>query len=338
MEIQENVSLAPYTTLKVGGPARYVARVTSTTEVKQAGQFAVQNDLPVLVLGHGSNVLIPDVGYKGLVVINEIMFRTYVDQPDGSVFVTFGAGEHWDEVVESTVERGLWGFENLSHIPGTVGATPIQNVGAYGVEVSDRVVSVEAVSLTTGEQQTFSSSDCQFGYRDSYFKTDEGRKWIIISVTYCLSNSPEAAVLTYADLHAFAGSQIEFSALDIRNEIIRIRSAKFPNWAAVGTAGSFFKNPTVTREELQELLLQYPELPNYPQSTGKAKVSLGWILDKVCGLRGYSDGQVELSTHQALVLINHGDSATAVSDFVQQVTRAVYEKTKIVIEPEVRFV
>ena len=234
--------------------------------------------------------------------------------------------------------KGIWGLENLSHIPGTVGATPIQNVGAYGVEVSSLITSVSAMSISTGEQKIFSNTECQFGYRHSYFKTEAGRDWLIVSVTYELSQSEQSAVLSYADLQSFAATKTDFTATDIRNEIVRIRSAKFPNWEQVGTAGSFFKNPTVNESKLQELLSQYPELPHYPQPDGDTKVSLGWILDKVCGLRGYNKGKVGLSEHQALVLISHGDSASEVIDFVQYVVDQVQQKTKITIEPEVRFV
>jgi UDP-N-acetylmuramate dehydrogenase len=338
MELQANVTLASFTTLKVGGVATHVAKVSSIAEVEQVRLVALQQDAPVLVLGHGSNVLIGDNGFSGVVLINQIMGRSYVTDAEGTPFATFGAGEDWDACVADTVEHGYWGLENLSHIPGTVGATPIQNVGAYGVEVSERIVSVAAVSLATGEQKVFSAAACQFGYRDSYFKTAAGRNWVITAVTYKLDTSPGSAVLGYADLQTFTETQKTFTALDIRTEIIRIRSAKFPDWQTVGTAGSFFKNPVVTPEALDELLQQFPELPHFSQLDGTVRVPLGWILDKVCGLRGYTDGAVSLSERQALVLLNRGESATAIATFVQHVADVVYQKTKIKIEPEVRFV
>ena len=338
MPMQENIALAPYTTLKVGGVGRYVVTVTTVAAIEQARLFAQQINEPVLVLGHGSNVLIPDAGYAGVVIINQLMGRTYESDTDESVLATFGAGENWDQCVADTVGRGYWGLENLSHIPGTVGATPIQNVGAYGVEVSGLIVRVVAMSLTTGEQKTFSPAACQFGYRDSYFKTAAGRDWVIVSVTYRLSTSADSAVLGYADLQTFAATREKFTALDIRNEIMRIRSAKFPDWQKIGTAGSFFKNPSVSQSELAVLLERHPTLPHWPQPDGLVKVSLGWILDKICHLRGYTDGAVSLSEHQALVLLNTGDSAAAIATFVQHVTDTVYQETKITIEPEVRFV
>ncbi len=338
MSIQEHVELAPFTTLKVGGPARYLATVTSIDELEQARQFAQQAGVPVLVLGQGSNVLVADAGYDGLVIINSIVGSDYQTASDDTVTATFGAGSNWDEVVADTVERGYWGLENLSHIPGTVGATPVQNVGAYGVEVSDHIVSVEAFSLQSGEIKTFTNPECQFAYRDSYFKTTEGRAWIITRVTFTLTTDRAAAVLGYADLRTFAESKTDFTQTELRQEIIRIRSGKFPDWQSVGTAGSFFKNPVVTQLHLDQLLTQYPELPHFVQPAGDYKVTLGWILDKVCGLRGYCDGDVCLSEHQALVLLNSGSSATAVQAFVDHVQAAVYEKTHITIEPEVRYV
>jgi len=338
MSPQEHVTLAPYTTLKVGGVGRYLAVVDSVGAVEPVRQFALQTAVPVLVLGHGSNVLIPDSGFAGLVLINQITGRSYTTNADGTTHATFGAGEDWDAVVADTVERGYWGLENLSHIPGTVGATPIQNVGAYGVEVSERIVSVAAISLVTGAVRTFTPAECQFSYRDSYFKTESGRDWLITDVTFILHSTRAAAVLTYADLRTFAAAHLDYTAADIRAEIISIRSTKFPNWQTIGTAGSYFKNPSITLAQVAALLDRYPALPHWPQPDGTVKVSLGWILDQVCGLRGYTDGAVSLSAHQALVLLNTGDSATAITEFAQYVADTVYKKTHITIEPEVRSV
>lgn len=338
MQVQEHVELAPYTTLKVGGPARYLATVRTVAELEPVRQFVQQTDVPVLVLGHGSNVLVSEAGFPGLVIVNQISGREYRETTDGVTIGTFGAGENWDEVVADTVERGVWGLENLSHIPGTVGATPVQNVGAYGVEVADRIVSLAAWSLVTGESRTFTPAECQFAYRDSFFKTTAGRDWIITSVSFELSSYRTAAVLGYADLQLFVSTTPDFTQSDLRQEIIRIRSTKFPNWQQVGTAGSFFKNPVITQSQCDALLARYPELPHYPQADGSCKVSLGWILDKLCGLRGYCEGEVCLSEHQALVLLNHGQSAAAVHAFVAAVQARVYEQTNLTIEPEVRFV
>lgn len=338
MQVQENITLAPYTTLKVGGPARYLVEVDSVEMLQLALQFAAQAAVPALILGAGSNVLFADQGYEGLVIINKIAGTQYIDNDTDGVLVVCGAGEDLDAVVAETVARGYIGLENLSHIPGTVGATPVQNVGAYGVEVADRIIAVQAVNVRTGEKKEFTNQACQFAYRDSYFKSAAGREWVITTVTFALSKNPSHLNLAYADLATFAAAQSEITAQAVRDEIIRIRSGKFPDWHTIGTAGSFFKNPFVTPEQLAHIQQSHPDVPHFKQSDGTFKIPLGWILDKVCNLKGYTQGKVGLYEHQALVLINHGDSADAVTALVTHVTQLVADKTGIAIEPEVRIV
>jgi UDP-N-acetylmuramate dehydrogenase len=335
MEIRTGVPLAPYTTLKVGGAAEHLVEVTSETELQQVRQFAEQIDAPVLLLGGGSNVLVPDAGYQGVVIVNRITGIEYQSTAEGKISVTIGAGELLDDVVADTVKRGYWGLENLSHIPGTVGAAPIQNVGAYGVEVSALITSVRAVSLQSGEVRTFKNQDCQFAYRDSYFKTAAGREWLVTRVTCTLATDREPR-LEYGDLQQL--DQATCTLADVRAKVIEIRSSKFPDWHTVGTAGSFFKNPIISVDQHTQLLQQYPALPTFVMPDGRYKISLGWVLDKVCDLRGYRVGAVGLYHNQALVLINTGDSATAIEDFAAQIAALVYDKTAIKIEPEVRFV
>jgi len=335
MDIRTGVQLAPYTTLKVGGTAAHLVTVTSEAELQQVQQFATQIAAPVLLLGSGSNVLVSDQGFTGVVIINQIKGVDYQPTADGTVRVTIGAGELLDDVVADAVGRGYWGLENLSHIPGTVGAAPIQNVGAYGVEVSALVASVRAVSLSTGEVRTFSNQDCQFAYRDSYFKTPAGRDWVITSVTCTLSTDRDPH-LQYGDLAQLDAATCTLSA--IRDKVIDIRSTKFPDWHTVGTAGSFFKNPIISVEHRDQLLQQFPDLPTFVMPDGRYKISLGWVLDHVCNRRGHSRGAVGLYQNQALVLINTGDSAAAIETFAAEIAALVYAKTAITIEPEVRFV
>ena len=327
--------LADYTTLKVGGPAAHLVAVQSVAELESMRQWAQSMGVPVLSLGSGSNVLIPDVGYPGLVIINQIKGLVYEPAGGGAVTVTIGAGEQLDEVVADSVSRGYWGLENLSHIPGTVGAAPIQNVGAYGVELSALIEHVTAVSLSTGEVRVFANADCQFGYRDSYFKTTAGRDWFITSVV-CRLSTGRSPVLTYGDLQQLDHHTCTLGA--VRAHVIAIRSTKFPDWHTVGTAGSFFKNPIISAAHCTQLQQQYSGLPAYKQADGQMKVSLGWILDKVCELRGHQVGAVGLYQAQALVLINTGDSAAAIAAFADQISQVVFTKTRITIEPEVRFV
>ncbi len=334
--IRQEVSLAPYSTLRVGGSAAYLAEVTSIAELQEVLSFAKQHtNVPPLVIGSGSNVLFREAGYPGVVVVVGMTGITQAEEGD-SVLITAAAGELLDTVVLHAVQESLWGLENLSAIPGTIGATPVQNVGAYGVEVSDLIVSVTALHMETGEQRIFSNEDCQFAYRESFFKTESGRKWIITSVTFRLKKDP-APQLEYGTLAELQSIQ-NITPQQVRDEIESIRAGKFPDWHHVGTAGSFFKNPIISPTAYDELLAQYPDVPGFETEHG-IKVSLGYVLDKICGLRGYSNGPVCLYENQALVLVaTKGARASLIENFAREITNRVEEKTKIKIEPEVRFV
>jgi UDP-N-acetylmuramate dehydrogenase len=303
--------------------------------LKQALRFASQNAVPVFVLGSGSNVLFPDEGYRGLVVKNAICGQE-IKVVDDAVLVTVGAGENWDAFVEAMCALDYWGLENLSAIPGTVGATPIQNVGAYGAEVSEVITHVTAVHKDSGEEKQFTQSQCQFDYRDSYFKSMPGKCWVVTAVTFQLSSTPKPN-FQYADLHALRAFE-NVSAVQVRNTVMDIRAKKFPDWHKVGTAGSFFKNPIVTEKDYQRLKELYPAMPAHQTVAGDWKLSLGWILDKVCELKGFCVNDVCLYEKQALVLINTGTSTENIYTFVVLVTKKVFEKTQIKIEPEVLLV
>jgi len=326
--------LAPHTTFQIGGPAELFA-VADSVEVLQALLgLAADTEQPVTILGGGSNVLVADTGVPGCVIQVAILGREYVVTGD-TVQLTCGAGEVFDAVVAETVAKGYWGLENLSHIPGSVGATPIQNVGAYGVEVADCIVAVTAVQRMTHAVRVFTAAECSFGYRDSFFKTPAGRDWVVTSVTFTLS-AVAAPQLGYADLTARLGATAGLTPAHVRDTIIDIRSQKFPDWHKVGTAGSFFKNPIISTTHYNTLLATYPELPGYPTVDDTVKVPLGWVLDKICGLRGYTHEQVGTYQGQALVVINRGTAtAAAVATFAADIAAQVKEATDIVIEWEV---
>lgn len=335
-DIKENINLAPYTTFKIGGPAESFAVVKSEEELPTLVRAARERQQSILVLGGGSNVLIDDAGIKGLVIKNEIKGVSSVVSGD-QVLVTAGAGEVWDDLVALTVKEGWWGLENLSAIPGSVGATPIQNVGAYGVEVASLIKSVRVFDIERAEFREFTNQECAFGYRDSFFKTEAGRKLIVTSVTYSLSTVPNPK-LHYKDLSVFF-SDAELSNISqsaIRDAVIKIRAGKFPDWKQIGTAGSFFKNPIISEDHYATLVAEYPGLPGYPEKEGKIKVSLGWVLDNICGLKGHKEGNVGLYEKQALVLVNFGSAtATEVKNFAAKVCDEVFKKTQIEIEMEV---
>ncbi len=335
IDIKENVSLDAFTTFKVGGKADFFCVAKSSDDIKEAVLFAKEREIPVRILGGGSNILVSDDGVRGLVIKNEVVGIDYREEGD-LVHATAGAGVWWDDLVNDTTIKGYWGLENLSAIPGTVGATPVQNVGAYGVEVGELIKEVQAYDTKRDAFVTFSKADCQFGYRDSFFKSEEGRRYFITSVTYVLSREANPK-LSYQDLSVrFADLKEQPSLSGVRDAVIDIRSKKFPDLSILGTAGSFFKNPVITKEEAEELLREYPSLPIFPFADHSMKVSLGFILDKICGLRGFRQGNVGLFDKQALVLVNYGDATeTEIKNFAEDIAAKVFEKTKIKIEWEV---
>lgn len=332
---REYEPLAPYTTLQVGGQARYLTRITSEEQLHETVVAAKERALPFVVLGGGSNVLVPDGGYDGVVIV---MATTGISEQSlgDQVLVTAQAGMLFDELVASVVAKGYWGLENLSHIPGTVGATPVQNVGAYGVEVSDLIASVTIYDTEREVYRTLTAAECQFGYRTSRFKTEYHGRVIVTAVTFRLECTPKPRI-QYADLARWFGESVPDSPAVVRDAVMAVRSAKFPDWHQVGTAGSFFKNPIVPNEIAAALVAQYPALPFYPYSDTHVKCSLGFILDKVCGLRGFRDGHVRLFEAQALVLVaERGATATEIDAFANQIAARVCAATGIVIEREVQ--
>jgi UDP-N-acetylmuramate dehydrogenase len=335
MKLEKNIILAKHTTLKTGGVADYFATVKTESELISALTHAKVNKLETLVIGGGSNILFSDEGYRGLIINNQLKGFA-VKENKRTALVTVGAGETLDAVVRKTVTLGFWGLENLSAIPGSVGATPIQNVGAYGVEVSQLIHSVTAIKKNTFQKKVFKNSECNFNYRNSFFKTKTGEAWIIVEVVFKLSKKPKPK-LDYGELKNFK-SHKNLSPLKVRNQIIKIRSAKFPDWREVGTAGSFFKNPIISNKKYQDLKLKYPLLPGYITDDKKIKISLGWVLDHVCGLRGYCKNGVCLYERQALVLINKNNSSTKeIKKFVSLIKKIVEKNIGVTIEPEVRF-
>lgn len=336
MKILEQVSLAEHTTFKIGGPARFFGTVTNMDELGEALVFAKEKSIPLFVIGGGSNILFPDHGFSGLILKMDI--KGFTCKEDGnSVLVSVGAGEPWDETVLQTVIRGLWGLENLSLIPGTVGASPVQNIGAYGVEVKDCIESVTTIDALTGTEKIFSNKECCFGYRTSIFKRSAYKKYIITKVTFRLSIKPKPN-LAYKDIERFFDEKkiTHPTQMDIRNAVIFIRTNKFPNLIEVGTAGSFWKNPIITKELYESLKKKFPLLPLFPVDKNNVKVPLAWILDNICGLKGFSQGSVGLFNKQPLVLtVQKNSRATDVDTFALYISQCVKEKTGISIEREV---
>ncbi|MDP3661708.1 MAG: UDP-N-acetylmuramate dehydrogenase [bacterium] len=330
MELLKNVSIAEFTSFKIGGKADYFCRARSVDELKEALAFARRHSLPIFILGGGTNMLLSDDGFRGVVVKIELHG---VKWGEASVVA---AGENWDSFVAETVARGLWGLENLSGIPGTVGAAPVQNIGAYGVEIAEVLEWVEALDMRTGEIKQLSNADCAFAYRDSIFKKQEGKNFIITRVAFRLQKDG-APNLQYKDLAEYFSSGGAPTLQQIRRAVLEIRARKFPDLKTHGTAGSFFKNPIISKEKFEELKKRFPGLSGFPVPSG-VKVPLAWILDKICGLKGFEQDNTALWKDQPLVLVNKGGaSASAVSALADNIAHIVKEKTGIEIEREVNF-
>lgn len=333
--ILKNVPLAPLTTLGVGGSAEYFVEVHEREELKEVLTWARHDNVPITILGSGSNVLIFPEGVRGLIIrphFKGVAYRT----EDDHVLVTAGAGVELDELIEELTEKELWGLENLSAIPGTVGAVPIQNVGAYGVEAKDIVHAVTVYDIHSGETNIFTNAMCTFAYRDSLFK-QRNKQYIILDVTFRVSKQGKP-VLIYKDIQNYFASSLPPTIRDMRTAVQTIRNKKFPDWKKIGTAGSFFKNPRITKERFDILHVAFPELPGHKNADGTMKISLGWVLDRACGLRGYTEGSVGLYTEQALVLVctKHA-TGDEIKNFSEKVIRIVYEKINVDIEYEVTF-
>ncbi|MEK7641497.1 MAG: UDP-N-acetylmuramate dehydrogenase [Patescibacteria group bacterium] len=337
--IKEKVSLAPYTTFKLGGLARFYCSVNTEDELVEACQFAREKDLQIFILGGGSNILISGKGFNGLVIRMRIKGITIEEKESGAVCVTAAAGELWDDLVEKTVSEGIYGLENLSAIPGTVGAAPVQNIGAYGAEVSETIIEVRAFHIPTLTFVQLSKAECGFSYRDSVFKHDKG-KYVITRVYFGLFKNGKVNTSYREVQQYFAEKEIAEPTLqEVRDAVIDIRWGKLPDWKLWGTAGSFFKNPVISAVAFAELKKRYPDLPGFPEPDDRVKVSLGWILDKVCNVKGLCVGNVCVYEKQALVLVaKPGATSEEVVKLAQDLMKAVKEKTGIDIEGEVEWV
>jgi UDP-N-acetylmuramate dehydrogenase len=333
MRTEENVPLAKLTTLRVGGRARYVCTVSSVEEVADAVLFAREHELPFRVLGGGSNVLANDTGFSGIIIRMNIPGISYIE--DGTdTLVRVGAGVVWDALVDSVALRGLWGLENLAGIPGTVGASPVQNIGAYGADVSAIFESALVFNSQSMNLSVYTKDDCLFGYRDSAFK--HNRDLIICEVTFRLSRLG-APQLGYSDVAQLVRDGVDMSTPERIGAAVRdVRAKKFPDMRTHGTAGSFFKNPIVSREVFAKLSASYGAIPSFPAVNG-IKIPLAFILDRALNLKGFRSGTVSLFGNQPLVIVaDVGSTAHDVDAFARDVEKKVFDATGIVIEREVQ--
>lgn len=334
----EGVLLAPYTTLKIGGPAAGMVVVRSREDVREACELAVEQDWPVFVLGEGSNIVVQEAPVRRLVLKMEIPGFEVTAEDDESTTVVLGGGEHWDDVVARTVEMGLAGIESMSMIPGTTGAAPVQNAGAYGQEIADTLVEVEAYDMREQEFVVLDKEACGFGYRTSRFKTDLAGRYVIVGVTLRLSKRPPAAP-TYASLKRWMEEHeiAEPTLAQIREGVMAVRSRILPDPSVVPNAGSFFKNPIVSEAKLRELERRFGELPSYKYGDGY-KLAAGWLLDE-CGFKGQEHFGLKLWGAHAMVITNpNGAGYDDLMKLVELMIDTVHERFGVKIEPEPLFV
>lgn len=338
MVIEENISLKKYNTFGIEAYAREFVEVNTVEELQALCLSFNLTERKVLVLGGGSNILLTG-NFDGMVIKINLKGIDVVNQDDENVWVKAMAGEVWHEFVMYTVNKGFAGLENLSLIPGCVGAAPMQNIGAYGVEIKDCFEELFAVDIETGLLKRFTTNDCKFGYRESVFKHEEKGKYIIISVTFKLNKKPKLNISYGAIQQTLAEQGItEPSIKDISNAVIKIRQSKLPNPAELGNSGSFFKNPEITQQQYDSIKNNYPDLVGYPTASGLVKLAAGWLIEQ-CGFKGKVIGNTGAHKHQALVLVNYGGATgNEIWQLALDIQKSVQQKFGVKIEPEVNII
>ena len=336
MIIKENISLLSYNTFGIDAKADYFIEYNSVEELQTALKSEIVKSNRLLHIGGGSNLLFMK-DFKGVILHSAINFIKKVSEDADTVMLEAGAVVNWDDFVAYTVENGWGGVENLSLIPGEVGASAVQNIGAYGVEVQDVITEVNAVEIKTGESKTFSVEDCQYGYRESIFKKELKGKYIITSVLFKLQKQPEYK-LNYQHLEDEVLKNGDINLQNIRQTIIAVRESKLPDPKIFGNAGSFFMNPVISKAHFNELLAQYPQMPHYFVSETEEKVPAGWLIDQ-CGWKGKQIGNAGVHDKQALVLVNKGGATGAeIVYLAEQIQASVKSRFGIELRAEVNYI
>ena len=338
MNIQQNISLKPFNTFGLEASAQYFVEVSTVQDLKNILQNPDFKKLDKLFLGGGSNLLLTK-DYEGLVVKIALKGIEKVFEDENRIHIQAGAGEIWHQFVMYCVENNYAGIENLSLIPGTVGAAPMQNIGAYGVEIKDVFQELQALNLETLEIETFNLTDCQFGYRESVFKHTLKGKYVITSVTFKLNKVPTFKI-AYGDIQKTLAEMnvTELSIKAISDAVIAIRKSKLPDPAEIGNSGSFFKNPEIPLTQYQKLLIDFPTLPSYPINQTTVKVPAGWLIEQA-GWKGFRDGQIGVHARQALVLVNYGGgNGNNIKALAEKVQQSIVDKFGIKLSPEVNYI
>jgi len=339
MKIQENISLKPFNTFQIDKKARFFTEVHSKEDVVESLRVSQQRNIPVFILGGGSNILLTKDVFA-LVIKIDIKGIEVTKEDNDHVWVRVGAGEIWHDFVLYAIENNWAGIENLSLIPGTVGASPMQNIGAYGVEIKTVFDHLEAINRKTLTSEIFDHEQCDFGYRESIFKNREKDRYVITHVTYKLSKKPSYNI-SYGDikttLQEMGINENDLSISAVSKAVIAIRESKLPNPVEIGNAGSFFKNPTLSVSQYNLLKENHPEIPGYPQEKG-VKVPAAWLIEK-SGWKGKTFGEIGVHKRQPLVLVNYGNGdGEAIKALAEKIQKDVFEKFRVTLSPEVNFI
>ncbi|MBA4850333.1 UDP-N-acetylmuramate dehydrogenase [Emticicia sp. BO119] len=338
MTIQTNVSLKPYNTFGIDAIAKYFVEASSIEQLQEILQNPEYQGIERLILGGGSNLLLTK-DFDGIVIKIAIKGIEKFEEDEQNIWLKVGAGEVWHDLVMYCVNHNYAGVENLSLIPGTVGAAPMQNIGAYGVEIKEVFESLEAIEIKTGKSRIFTKDECQFGYRESIFKHTVKGEYIIVNVNFKLGKTPVYHVEYGAIKDTLAEKGIDqLSIKAISDAVISIRQSKLPNPAEIGNAGSFFKNPEIPKAQFDLLKEQFPAIPSYPVNEQTVKVPAGWLIEQA-GWKGQRFGNIGVHAKQALVLVNFGGGkGNEIKELSQKIQDSIREKFGIQLHAEVNFV
>lgn len=338
MKITENIALSQYSTMRLGGKARFLCEVKNTDELKEAYLWAKNKNIQSIVIGIGSNIIWQDKGFDGLVIVNKILNFKTIKKSGTSAIFKIGSGENWDEIVKKTVDMDYSGIEQLSLIPGTVGATPVQNVGAYGREISDVLTEVEAIDTKTDKVVSMSRKDCGFGYRTSRFKTTDRGRFLITSITIKLAKTnPRPPFYQSLQTYLDENKIITYTPKIIRDAVIAIRTAKMPDPSQVANNGSFFANPIISQEEFAQLEIKHPGVVHWKLKNGQVKISAAWLVENAGFAKDYHDHETGMATWQnhSLVLVNEKAKSTQdLINFRDKIIQTVHSKFGIKLEQE----
>lgn len=338
MNIIENYSLKLYNTFGIEAKAKYFAEVSTIQDLRKVLVFRRQNNLPILFIGGGSNLLFVE-DFPGVVLKLNLKGIEVIDENENEVFVKTQGSENWHNFVLWTLENDFGGLENLSLIPGNVGTAPMQNIGAYGVEVKDYITEVQTLHLETGDERIFTNEECNFGYRESVFKNELRGQYVLVAVTFKLSRKNHTLHLDYGAIKAELAQEniTEPTIQNISAAVIRIRESKLPDPSQIGNSGSFFKNPVVTNEEFVEIEKAYPTISHFKTDAG-VKLAAGWLIEQA-GWKGKRFGDAGVHDKQALVLVNHGNATgKEIYDLSEQIINDIQAKFGVTLTREVNII